>query len=96
MEQAKKRLTLDLDATLQRRLKVVAALMGTSMRDYCQKAIEKELGKDEQGPVKVLPFGAEAIERLALLQAKTFRGRVLPDDSANLIREARYRRSAAS
>jgi hypothetical protein len=91
MEQAKKRLTLDLDAALQRRLKVVAALMGTSMRQYCQKAIEKELRSDEQATVKSIPFGEEAVNRLAALQAETFKGRVLPDDSTGLIREVRAR-----
>ena len=43
----KKRLTLDLDAPIQRRLKAVAALKGVSMRLYCQTAIERELAKDE-------------------------------------------------
>jgi hypothetical protein len=46
----KKRLTLDLDAPVQRCLKAVAALRGTclsgrqaSIRQYCRAAIEKEL-----------------------------------------------------
>ena len=40
MEAKKKRLTLDLDPTFQRRLKAIAALKGVSMRGYCQAAIE--------------------------------------------------------
>ena len=41
MEPKKKRVTLDLDPQLQRRLKAVAALKGISMRQYCQTAIER-------------------------------------------------------
>ena len=36
MEAKRKRLTLDLDPTFQRRLKGIAALKGVSMRAYCQ------------------------------------------------------------
>ena len=43
MEAKKKRLTLDLDPTFQRRLKAIAALKGVSMRGYCQAAIDREL-----------------------------------------------------
>ena len=50
MEAKKKRLTLDLDPALQRRLKAVAALKGISMRQYCQTAIDKELVRDEASP----------------------------------------------
>ena len=47
METKKKRLTLDLDPTFQRRLKAIAALKGVSMRGYCQAAIGRELTRDE-------------------------------------------------
>ena len=47
MEAKKKRLTLDLDPTFQRRLKAIAALKGVSMRGYCQAAIDRELTRDE-------------------------------------------------
>ena len=43
----KKRLTLDLDPEFQKRLKVTAAIKGVSMREYCERAIGKELDKDE-------------------------------------------------
>ena len=61
MEAKKKRLTLDLDPPLQRRLKVVAALKGISMRQYCQTAIDKELARDEAQTVEGLPFGRGGI-----------------------------------
>ncbi len=38
MEAERKRLTLDIDASIQRRLKVVAALKGVTMWQYCQTA----------------------------------------------------------
>ena len=47
MESKKKRLTLDLDPSVQRRLKAAAAIKGMSMRQYCLAAITRELVKDE-------------------------------------------------
>ena len=91
----KKRLTLDLDAPLQRRLKSVAALKGISMRQYCQTAIDKELARDEGQDMADLPFGVEAIDRFAALQVEAFGAETLPGDSAELIREARETRTAS-
>jgi hypothetical protein len=68
MDNKKKRLTLDLDPPLQRRLKAVTALKGISMRQYCQAAIEKELTKDEAQGLTALPFGQDALDRLEALQ----------------------------
>jgi hypothetical protein len=96
MDTKKKRLTLDLDPPLQRRLKAVTGLKGISMRQYCQAAIEKELTKDEVQGLTALPFGEEALNRLEALQSKICRGRTLPGDSAELIREARASRMSAS
>ena len=47
METKNKRLTLDLDPPLHRRLKAVTAIKCISMRQYCQSAIGKELAIDE-------------------------------------------------
>ncbi len=87
MEVKKKRLTLDLDPALQRRLKAVAALKGVSMRQYCQDAIEKELAKDDEasGPQRT-PF---SIEKILSVRDEIFQGRKLPGDSTEFIREAR-------
>lgn len=95
MEPKKKRLTLDLEPTFQRRLKALAALKGISMRRYCLTAIEGELAKDEAQGATSLPFGEEVLDRLAALQAEVFKGRTLPGDSAELIREARAGGAAA-
>ncbi len=90
----KKRLTLDLDAPLQRRLKAVAALKGISMREYCQTAIEKELAEDEGGGAIGKPSGLSNTERLRQLQKDTFGDRVLPGNSVDIIREMREERDA--
>jgi hypothetical protein len=89
----RKRLTIDLDPPVQRRLKVIAALKGISMRRYCLTAIEKELAQDEAEEAKALPFGEEALNRLSSLQAEIFGGQQVPGDSAELIREARAARA---
>jgi hypothetical protein len=92
MATMKKRLTLDLDLPIQRRLKVIAALKGVSMRRYCQAAIDKELARDEAQGLPDLPFGHEALNRLADLQNEIYQGGTLDGDSADLIREARASR----
>ena len=94
MEAKRKRLTLDLDAPVQRRLKAVAALKGISMRQYCQTAIGKELAQDEANG---LPGPSEPLsnaDHFAALRKKYFGDRVLPGDSADFIREAREIRDA--
>ena len=93
MATAKKRLTLDLDMPIQRRLKVIAALKGVSMRRYCQAAIDRELARDEAQGLTDLPFGYEALNRLADLQREIFQGETVSGDSAELIREARASRT---
>lgn len=57
MKSAKKRFTLDLEPTFQRRLKVIAALKGVSMREYCVELIERQLAVDEADEGLKLPFG---------------------------------------
>jgi hypothetical protein len=91
---AKKRFTLDLDPMFQRRLKVMAALKGISMREYSLIAIEKELADDE-AEGQTLPFGREALSRLITLRERVFGGEKLQGDSADLIRETREKRSVA-
>ena len=93
MEAKKKRLTLDMDPRVQRRLKVIAALKGISMRQYCLAAIDKELAQDEAVGVVDLPFGHEALDRLDALREEVLGNKVLPGDSAEFIREARESRS---
>ena len=90
MQVKKKRLTLDLDPPVQRRLKSVAALKGVSMRRYCLAAIDRELARDEAAGALAGSFN---IERLVALQEEAFGDKVLPGDGAEFIREAREARS---
>ena len=94
MEIKRKRLTLDLDPAFQRRLKAVAALKGVSMRVYCQTAIDRELTKDEASGVGVALPKKPDHELLAELRWEIFKGKPLPGNSADLIREAREIRDA--
>ena len=89
MQAKKKRLTLDLDPAFQRRLKVIAALKGVSMRQYCQTAIDRELTRDEAESESRMPFDRQSFERVVARREKVFGGRPLPGASVDLIREAR-------
>jgi len=44
----KSRLTIDLDPGLHGRLKVVSARRGTTMREYCVQAIERQLHEEPE------------------------------------------------
>ena len=94
METKKKRLTLDLDPTFQRRLKAIAALKGVSMRGYCQAAIDRELTRDEANGMAGLLSDKPDHELFAELRQEIFGGKPLPGSSADLIREARESRDA--
>ena len=93
MQVKKKRLTLDLDPPVQRRLKAVAALKGISMRQYCLTAIDKELALDEANGISRLPSSRSDSERFAELQENYFGDKVLPGSGADFIREARESRT---
>ena len=94
MQAKKKRLTLDLEPAFQRRLKVIAALKGVSMRRYCQAAIDLELTKDEAENILRSRFDRQSFERVVARRQELFGGKALPDDSVDFIREAREVRNA--
>ncbi|MDE2823619.1 MAG: hypothetical protein OXK79_08955 [Chloroflexota bacterium] len=96
METKRKRLTLDLDPTFQRRLKAIAALKGVSMRRYCQDAIGRELTKDEANGMGGLLSDRPDHELFADLRQEVFGGKPLPGSSVEFIREAREIRDAES
>ena len=89
METKKKRLTLDLDPTFQRRLNAISALKGVSMRGYCQAAIDRELKRDEANGMAERLSDKPDHELFAELRQEIFGGKPLPGGSADLIREAR-------
>ena len=86
----KKRLTLDLDAPVQRRLKAVAALKGVSMRLYCQTAIERELANDE---AQDLLSGRFSFAKLEASRDEILGDRVFQGDSVKFIRQSRESRN---
>ena len=90
----KKRLTLDLEQSFQRRLKVVAALKGVTMRHYCYTAINRELAQDESQGIAGPATGRSDAARFQELQQKYFGDRTLPGNGAEFIREAREARDA--
>ena len=94
MEAKRKRLTLDLDPTFQRRLKGIAALKGVSMRAYCHAAIDRELAKDEANGIEGLLSDKPDHELFAEVRREVFGGLPLPGSSVDLIREAREIRDA--
>ncbi len=94
MEPKRKRLTLDLDHTFQRRLKAIAALKGVSMRRYCQAAIDRELTRDEANGMAGLLSDKPDSELFADLRHEIFGGKPLAGSSADLIHEARQIRDA--
>ncbi len=94
MEAKKKRLTLDLDPPVQRRLKAIAALKGVSVRRYCLTAIGNEMDRDEANGVSGRGFDRDAFERMVARREEIFGGRSLPGDSVDLLRDAREIRGA--
>ena len=92
MEPKKKRVTFDLDAEVQQRLKAIAALKGISMRQYCQNAIETELAKESAASAPTENSGASRADSFKALRREIFGDRVLPGNSADLIRESREMR----
>ena len=94
MEAKKKRLTLDLEPTFQQRLKVVAAIKGVTMRQYCYTAIDRQLTEDGAQGIGGPASGWSDAERFEELQKKYFRDSELPGSAAEFIREAREVRDA--
>jgi hypothetical protein len=94
MQDERIKLTLNLDPDLERRLKTVADFKGLSVRGYCQTIIEKELTKDEANGRSGISSGKADHEMFAELRMDIFKGKRLPGDSAEFIREARRIRDA--
>ena len=94
MQDERIEITLELDPDLQRRLKVVADFKGLSVNGYCHSIIEQELTREEANGRPELSSGKPDHELFADLRLEIFKGKKLPGDSAELIREARRIRDA--
>ena len=93
MQAKKMRLSVELEADVQRRLKDTAARKGVSVGQYCRAAIGDALSKDESDEATAPPKPHFDIQSLIALQKEAFGDRVLPTDSAEMIREAREERT---
>ena len=92
MVENRKRLTIDLEAPLQRRLKAVAALKGVSMRQYCQSAIEKQLAQEESNGGSMVTRKRVTVDDLRALHKRLYGDKVFPGNSVDIIREEREKR----
>ncbi len=87
------RLTLQLALGVHERLQAAAARKGVSVGEYCRAAIYDALSKDEAEETAEPQKPHFDIESLIALRKQTFGDRVLPTDSAEMIREAREERT---
>ena len=93
MATTRKRLTLDIDPNLQRRLKAAAALKGITMRQYCESAFEEALSQEQPN---VTPEGKSRRQKVDELLARSREltgGRKFPGNSADIIRDERELRA---
>ncbi len=89
----KSRFTIDMTPELRTRLKIAAARRGVTMRRYSLSAIERQLEKEEVAVLSPAGFDSDAVDRARSLQQAVFGERRLPEDSTDLIREAREERA---
>ena len=62
------------------------------MRQYCLSAIERQLAREELAVLASGNFNLEAVEKAKALQKSVFGGRIISDESAEPIRQAREER----
>lgn len=88
-----KRFTLDMSTEIQTRIKIAAARKGVTMREYTLSAIVNRLERDElQTPVPGY-FSSKSVREARELQKRIFGEHRLPEESAELIRQAREERT---
>lgn len=93
MATARKRLTLDIDESLQRRLKAAAALKGISLREFCATILEDTLDR-ERGQYESDDSPAEeSFEAFIRRNREITGGKKFPGNSADIIREGRELRT---
>ena len=94
METGNNQLVLDLEPEVERRLEKAAAVKGVSVRRYCLSAIDRELARDEANGAGDALAAKPDHETFAELRRKIFKGKPLPGNSVDLLREARETRDA--
>ena len=93
MATAKKRLTLDIDPALQRRLKAAAALKGVTMREYCENALEIALKQELLDDDIEREARVKSFNEFMARNREITGGRKFPGNSADIIREERELRA---
>ena len=83
------------DQAIRRQVKTAAAKHDVSVSEYCVQAIAAQLAQDRELPSKQedVPSLAAAVRRARQFQQRVFHGRRFTGSSADLIRQARTKRS---
>ena len=82
-------LRIDVSRTLRSSLEAAAERAGVSLSEYLRDALLRQLVADECVSDARPKFGPETLLRIEKNLHETFGDQVLPDDSTDLIREAR-------
>ena len=93
MATTRKRLTLDIDESLQRRLKAAAALKGISMREFCESAFKDAVAQDEAQEDEEREARLQSFNDFVARNREITGGRKFPGNSADIIREERELRA---
>ena len=93
MATTRKRLTLDIDESLQRRRKAAAALKGITMREFCEGALEDRLVQDPPDELQRGKSRREAVDAILARSKARVGGRKFLGNSADIIREERELRA---
>ena len=92
-ESGRFRLTVDVSPELGQRLKEAATRHDQTVHQYVEEVLEHAVPA-ETGISAALPLTADAVERVNKLRSHIMRGRVLEDDSVDIIRDVRTERFA--
>lgn len=82
-------LRIDVSRTLRSSLEAAADRAGVSLSEYLRDALLRQLVAEERDSDTRPKFGPETLLRIEKNLQETFGDQVLPDDSTDLIREAR-------
>ncbi len=89
-DQHRVRLIIDVPPELRRRVKVAAANQDTSVRRYVAAILDQAVPGSES------PVTLQDVQRLGEVRARIMRGRRFEDDSTEILRQERERRSSGA
>ena len=82
-------LRIDVSGTLRSSLEAAAERAGVGLSEYLRDALLRQLVAEDRDADARPKFGPETLLRIEKNLQETFGDQVLPDDSTDLIREAR-------